>query len=337
MILFLICALLFPPPAYSAENNTQRGESPINKDLFEISLQNDDGYTLLPKTSPSLFRKQEILIPRNTNVTINGRGFYLLCENSNNKIFDLQENSTLTFKNILIKNFNINNFKFENNSKVIFDENCSISLKYHQTLTQQTPIIISGQLLVAGNDSQITFQSQSCKILKNAKLIIQRCHLKQLGPQSIDMHDSSILVLDNSQVSFFLNTLFSQGSLKLKNKVLFTSSNPKTALTKVAFQNNVKIEIEKESTLLIPPSIIIAFVDETVQLLFSDNTSSIFLDSCEVEVGNNGFTFNKGTIVINDLVKFTSPFYAPVIFKENLVKILPGSNLMCDGPTHVWE
>lgn len=283
--------------------------------------------------------------------TLNGQGYYLQFNFSNGQYLTVDPNVTLTFENILLKDFDpalINLLGAgASKAKIVFGNNVALSLDKDISLTEA--LSFSGNGTILGNNNRITLPSTSlitCDgsgnnlLLKDVRIYLENNSAIQC------LNSNSSITVQNS--SIFMNQAgfnFSAGNLIFSDNVIIDgadTSSP-TGSTTFQFLSAGNMTINSSSMLKLCRGINFSYnpdvTGDTVaagkrHLVMTDPSSVLWMDAATIQSGSMGLAIDFGRLIIDGKSTFniTNAVDAELEFGSSLnVEISPSGIIDIDG------
>jgi hypothetical protein len=288
------------------------------------------------------------------NITLDGQGFFMQFNYTTGQYLTIQENVTLTLKNMLLTDFDPALIKIEGAGttlgKLIFGDNVMISLGKDITLAG-VPLTFRGNAELLGNGLTLTIESGSMLTidlagknlaLKNLKLLLNHSSGLQC------LHDAASVTLHDSVVRMTgAGANFDRGSLNITNNVsIFGVQTGNSADTSVftfsskGFLNvspGAVLRFEHGTNFMYNPNISSDagnYALEKRHLLLQDPSATMFLDNCNFSTGSMGFALDYGRLCIDGNTNFhidPSPTGTVEFGSALLVDVAVEATLNVDG------
>ena len=265
------------------------------------------------------------------NLTFDGNNNVLFCRNYKQPLFILEARAQLFFQNITIDNVSSTTFQVSEGASVIFGKNCFINIMQDIVLSSFN---IMGDLTISGNKKTVsTNAEQPVTVGVEGKLALKNCRFKLTNEESLKMDSSATMIIDNSELILGVKSYtFAQGILQICNDVLIKNGCKDSHKVEVNFGQNCILRIMLFSTLKVPFSISFGLQNKDTKILFESMDSNMFFDGCSVNFGIDGYTFDKGRLLINDVVFFTANETFDLNVSNALdIKVLGGSKLVTNA------
>lgn len=323
---------------------------------FSIPSSTADNYLpnnyILNNNSKITFTNANIANPKAMN--LDGQGYFIEFNYSTSQYMTIQANTTVTFKNIMLKDFDPALINFQGagptKAKIIFGDNVTISL--NKDLSVSTAAwVFQGNSTIIGNGSSLTLSATNMLTIDNANKVLNIKDLKIFVTHATAMsclNDASKIVLQDSDIHMTnIGYTFAKGLLDIKNTVKVMGLDPTTTTGIPLFTfssagilnvlTNSTLKVERGAKLYYNPDITNDGGDPLVEkyhLLLADPSSALWLDSCYLQTGTMGFALDHGKLFIDGKTFFNinAAVGAEVEFGSALqVEIAPSGILDIDG------
>lgn len=287
-------------------------------------------------------------------MTLDGQGNWIQFNYQTGQHLILEENITLTLKNIELKDFDPSLISFAGagatKSKLEFGDNAQLSLSKDQTIgTDAWTFTGNGTLL--GNGHTLTLTASDMLTIDNASKTLKIKDAKIATTAADGLHclnDDSIIRLQDSEISMDQAGLtFDTGNIEVEgfSSILGAVNNATTGTSEFSFDTKGSGTILSGATLKIGRGAKFTYdadvtddagdpAVEKYHFTLTDPSSKLWLDTCFFESGANGFALDHGTLYIDGKVDFTinAAAGAEVEFGSALnVEIAPAGILEVDG------
>lgn len=213
---------------------------------------------------------------------------------------------------------------FFNNTKVILNSDVNLNVPMH----------FSGTSILSGRGNGLNFVSSGrIAVRPGSTLIIEDLELRNLGGTKLRCFtDAASITFKNSILNLSQDYTFSRGS------ILFTQDVAISGTNKFIYTTNLASTIDSNAMLYMGYGTTFSYAPQTAKkslIVMSDATSMLYLDGSTLHVTRTGLQLSTGTLIIDDLVTFTSEARVPaegISLKNDLtVSMRGGSNLQMFG------
>ncbi|KKQ49657.1 MAG: WD40 repeat, subgroup [candidate division TM6 bacterium GW2011_GWF2_38_10] len=152
-----------------------------------------------------------------TSSTFDGEHKTYVFSATNQQLINVAPNQTVSFKNIIMQNFNFNTINLQENTSLFFDNQTTLALDGNQYEINRT-YTFKGNCTINGNNSTLIFGPQAGFFIdKNATLLLQNITIKGLSDEQIRCMDCTSTVSFSGSVDFFMDNdyYFKHGRLVL--------------------------------------------------------------------------------------------------------------------------
>lgn len=288
-------------------------------------------------------------------MTYDGAGNYLDFGNTSGTPFQLAQNVTLTVQNVIVHNFNPNQISYGGSggtlAKIVFGDNVTLNFAQDTVMTSYPAIVFTGNGVIDGGNSTISLSSQQIQQTGAGKtLTLRNTKIKCLATDSIICSSATATInLQNTSLAMTSAGLsFATGNLTITDNATILGSNATSSSgsSTFTFASAGLLTVGTNSTLNITKNTTFAYNPNTAgdggvvsvqkrHMVFTDTSSTLNLDHCNVNTGTVGMALDHGNIYINGQTTFTisTNANAQLDLGSNCnVIIAPGANLTATGP-----
>ena len=254
-----------------------------------------------------------------SSCTVSGQGFVIYLPFAVDGVIEVPSNKRLEFKDVVFRDFNCRHFRIGSNSTIAFGDNVVIQLS--EDLVVASNITISGKTILDCAGHRVIFQEGfgffvepgGCLELRNGYVL----DLHDQGNPILMAAVSSKLILTDMVCALSGDFTLAQGSLEISGETYFSTRQHSFVYSSPGF-------------LTIKPSSSFIFNQESTfrydshgghsRFIFSDKTSSLYLDSATFSVGRAGVDLVNGMLFVNGVSVVcgdTGPTAYGVHFKAN--------------------
>ena len=303
----------------------------LNNNLTEKAIEVSAGSTLFDFKASSTF---------------NGEHKTYVFSATNQQLINVAPNQTVSFKNIIMQNFNFNTINLQENTSLFFDNQTTLALDGNQYEINRT-YTFRGNCTINGNNSTLIFGPQAGFFIdKNATLLLQNITIKGLSDEQIRCMDCTSTVSFSGSVDFFMDNdyYFKHGRLALtpashvniNNEYEFIYQSPCASIIGSA----AMLQMTRNATFSYDPQ------DENRDLIQFTSDDGIFsLKGATLVSSATGMRLTYGTFKINGEHNYLyssgttlsdSIMLGNGIYEDNLLCQFEGGNIGIINGRVVW-
>lgn len=297
--------------------NTQMSDVNVNADL-------SDGKTIFVGNRDlnlnSKITIQNLSSPTQRTVIIDGQNsVWNFPHGSSLKVFTIDDNTSVTLENLLLKNFSLDNVLFGTNSSLNFGDGTCVNLSEDVELfSSDQNFSFVGNATLQGLGQTITLNSALSIVQRSAakNLAINGLNLKinhkyGLGCQQL----SGNIILENCSITLGSDGFeFDIGNLTIENASTIRSADSiSNAFCQFKFSSAGNLCINSGSTLEITRAVDFVYQanpsldgNDTAaskrHLIMTDKSSTIFLDGCTLTSSATALALDRGNLIIDNKV-----------------------------------
>ncbi len=264
----------------------------------------------------------------------------------------IDQNTTVTFQNVIFDNFDISKIFIGAGSSIIFGD--GVVIRVAKNLNQSTTFWnITGNTTIVGDGSSLlTVGSQMIRLSgTNKSLTLQNLKMKWNSFDSVKVNTSTGTV--NMQDCEFIMTnagiTFDLGDLNVSGRSTITGSDSITTSTTTSnfslttpgiltIQTNGTLIINKGTTFTYEPNTekdgsIVSVMKRHLKM--QDPSARLILDSCTISTGAKGLALDFGNLVIDGHTSFNISSNRSAEFEIGTalnVEISPSAVFLINGP-----
>lgn len=301
----------------SSDWESSGGGGPTTLAFSSTEESSIDKEVVLDKLSSITFSNATTGTPK--AMILNGNYNSIKFSNSSTTTFIVEENITLTLKNIKLENFDPARFNLQGSggskAKYEFKDNVTIEIEKDLTLTAEQ-LLFSGTSdceIYSNNNSTIILASQALKLSGAQQVKMKNLKCKTSASDSIKVTNanatlqlqSSDLVMTNAGITW------NSGNIKILDHVRLRGASETTPETTLQFNFTTpgNLTILSNSTLEINHDIEFAYNPNTTgntsaqskrHFIMTDPSSTLLLNKAIINAGAPGIAFDYGKILIQN-------------------------------------
>ncbi len=286
------------------------------------------------------------------SMIFDGNNNTIFFQNGEDRPMTIDQNTTVTFQNVIFDNFDISKIFIGAGSSIIFGD--GVVIRVAKNLNQSTTFWnITGNTTIVGDGSSLlTVGSQMIRLSgTNKSLTLQNLKMKWNSFDSVKVNTSTGTV--NMQDCEFIMTnagiTFDLGDLNVSGRSTITGSDSITTSTTTSnfslttpgiltIQTNGTLIINKGTTFTYEPNTekdgsIVSVMKRHLKM--QDPSARLILDSCTISTGAKGLALDFGNLVIDGHTSFNISSNRSAEFEIGTalnVEISPSAVFLINGP-----
>ncbi len=335
--------------------NTQTSDFSVNAELSDgktVFIGNRD----LNLTSRIVVKNVSSSTLR--NVTIDGQNSVLnFPHGSTLKVLTIDDNTSVTLQNLLLKNFSLDNVLFGINSSLNFGDGTCVNISEDiNVVSSDQNFSFVGNASLQGLGQTITLNSASNIVQRSpAKTLeITGLNIKFNNKYAMSCQDSSgNIKLENCTITLGTGGFeFDNGNLMVEN--LLTVRAADTTLSGFCpfkFSSTGNLSINSGATLEITRAVDFIYQADPAfdgnnttaskrHLIMTDKSSTIFLDGCSLTSSATALALDRGNLIVDNKVTLNSSFAQgeAVEFSPDLnTQILADAQFVINGKVQIIQ
>lgn len=225
---------------------------------------------------------------------IEGKGHKINLASKKDGVIRVAPGVTVEFQDVVFEDYHDTAFNLGADSNVIFGNCTMLKLGFMQQL--QRPWVCTGMVQVRGYDNMLTVAPQSIEVLPGGQLSMHNVWLQ--GVEGSNIHcddDNASLVLKDCNMCLSDVYSFTSGYMQFLQNVVISGGNSFIYATDVAstIDSCSSLYFDRTKFVYAPP------VDNKDLIVLNDATSTLGLDSCDLEATTTGMRLTRGTLLAN--------------------------------------
>lgn len=281
-----------------------------------------------------------------SDMVLDGRGLFIYCASSGTPLIHVNDGKNAVLKNIVLKDFEPGHVQLGVGSTLIFGDHVKIELPENIDLNT-TWSFVGGVSTIDGRGSRVSLNYQPAIMVDHGTtLVLHNVGISGLAGAGDDDyitssnnlrclgHDSVICAHD---VKFVLSSdfTFTCGNIDVQDEVHIEGRG-----SKFIYSSPDDLTITSNSTLFLERGLTFSYESTSTtapkeRIVFQESSSRLYLDGCTFHATTTGVKFQKGTLVVDDLVNLeseaTSTMDAIVLDSGLSIEILGSATLSMDG------
>ena len=250
-----------------------------------------------------LWISQDDPVSVNCDTVWDGNGHFVQFARSNPGIITVANGVTLTFKDVVLKDFSDDIFNLGTGAKVIFADGVVIELADNEALSMDWDF--RGNATVQGFGNRIDMGQLNILVKCDKTLILKdTCFYGVTGTNIRCLTDNSSITFQDACLCLSGDYTFGTGYLTFKKNVKVTGNSSFIYATDQlsTIESCSMLHIDKDATFRYAPVEVGRCYSIKDLLRMRDITSVLFFDGCLVEAADTGFRLAKGTLWVDHKV-----------------------------------
>jgi len=250
-----------------------------------------------------LWISQDDPVSVNCDTVWDGNGHFVQFARSNPGIITVANGVTLTFKDVVLKDFSDDIFNLGTGAKVIFADGVVIELADNEALSMDWDF--RGNATVQGFGNRIDMGQLNILVKCDKTLILKdTCFYGVTGTNIRCLTDNSSITFQDACLCLSGDYTFGTGYLTFKKNVKVTGNSSFIYATDQlsTIESCSMLHIDKDATFRYAPVEVGRCYSIKDLLRMRDITSVLFFDGCRVEAADTGFRLAKGTLWVDHKV-----------------------------------
>jgi hypothetical protein len=296
---------------------------------IEFTIPTATGTELLPSNqtlspvSTMTFLNESIATAK--EITLDGQGFYVQFNYTTGQYITIEENLTVVFKNILLKDFDPALVDFQGagatKAKIVFGDNVAVSLANDLNISSM-PLTFKGNSTLRGNNTTLTLSAANMLTADGANKTLNIKNLRLFLTNATAMQcinsDTSKIVLQDSEIHMtHLGATFAKGNLDIKNNVsiLGTDETSISGSSTFTFSSKGLLTVQTDSILRLENGTSFAYAPDISgdgdvaavskrHLYLANPSSTLWLEGCTFTTSAAGLALDHGRLLVDGKTTF---------------------------------
>ncbi|KKP24891.1 MAG: WD40 repeat, subgroup [candidate division TM6 bacterium GW2011_GWF2_28_16] len=256
--------------------------------------------------STDLFLSENHKLLIYNDMVIDGSNHFIDFSYSNSGLLYIDNNCTVTFRNINLRNMHNHSINKGAGAKIYFVNGSSLNFAYKYLLLDEWTL--DGDVIINGNvnDIQVT-PSGKFILAAGSNVTLQNLKLLDFSSDNFVLNDNVSVIFRDSELNLGGDLNLSKGSYLFEGDINITGTN------KIIYQSDITSTIAKNTLLYFSVGTTLSvdpFNQNSNSFYFEDRTSNLYLDSANLYVSRGGLNLLNGTMFVNGVSSMQSePYY----------------------------